>query len=88
MRVIPSTVPSFPQLSLPEELKQIVGLRNGIVLVTGPTGSGKSSTLAAIIDLINQQHSFHILTIDALRLPNDDSSPYSMLMFRLHAKLL
>ena len=64
MRVIPSTVPSFAELNLPEELQQIVGLRNGIVLVTGPTGSGKSSTLAAIIDLINKQHSFHILTIE------------------------
>jgi twitching motility protein PilT len=64
MRVIPSKVPSFDELGLPEELKQIVGLRNGIVLVTGPTGSGKSSTLAAIIDLINKQLSVHILTIE------------------------
>src|SRR5436190_17730559 len=54
MRVIPSKVPSFAELNLPAELQQIVGLRNGIVLVTGPTGSGKSSTLAAIIDLINK----------------------------------
>ena len=64
MRVIPSKVPSFEELSLPEELRQIVGVRNGIVLVTGPTGSGKSSTLAAIIDLINKQLSVHILTIE------------------------
>ena len=64
MRVIPNKVPSFAELNLPEELQQIIGLRNGIVLVTGPTGSGKSSTLAAIIDLINKQHSFHILTIE------------------------
>ena len=64
MRVIPSKVPDFEELNLPTELQQIVGLRNGIVLVTGPTGSGKSSTLAAIIDLINKQHSFHILTIE------------------------
>ena len=64
MRVIPSRVPSFAELSLPAELQHIVGLRNGIVLVTGPTGSGKSSTLAAIIDLINKQQSFHILTIE------------------------
>ena len=48
MRVIPSRVPSFEELHLPDELQQIVGLRNGIVLVTGPTGSGKSSTLAAV----------------------------------------
>jgi len=64
MRVIPSKVPSFDELNLPEELKQIVSVRNGIVLVTGPTGSGKSSTLAAIIDLINKQLSVHILTIE------------------------
>jgi twitching motility protein PilT len=64
MRVIPSSVPDFDSLNLPLELKAIVGLRNGIVLVTGPTGSGKSSTLAAIIDLINQQQAYHILTIE------------------------
>jgi twitching motility protein PilT len=64
MRVIPSKVPSFAELNLPAELQHISGLRNGIVLVTGPTGSGKSSTLAAIIDLINKQQSFHILTIE------------------------
>lgn len=64
MRVIPGKVPSFTELNLPEELQQIAGLRNGVVLVTGPTGSGKSSTLAAIIDLINRQQSYHILTIE------------------------
>jgi twitching motility protein PilT len=64
MRVIPGKVPSFNDLNLPAELQQIATLRNGIVLVTGPTGSGKSSTLAAIIDLINKQHSYHILTIE------------------------
>jgi twitching motility protein PilT len=64
MRVIPGKIPSFDDLKLPAELRNITGLRNGIVLVTGPTGSGKSSTLAAIIDLINKQHSYHILTIE------------------------
>jgi twitching motility protein PilT len=64
MRVIPSIIPDFAALHLPEELRQITRLRNGIVLVTGPTGSGKSSTLAAIIDLINLEHSYHILTIE------------------------
>ena len=64
MRVIPSKVPDFNALNLPEELRNIAELRNGIVLVTGPTGSGKSSTLAAIIDHINQQHHYHILTIE------------------------
>src|SRR6266404_2802731 len=64
MRVIPSKVPDFAELNLPAELQQIIALRNGIVLVTGPTGSGKSSTLAAIIDLINKQQSVHILTLE------------------------
>jgi twitching motility protein PilT len=64
MRVIPSNVPDFDVLKLPAELKAVGDLRNGIVLVTGPTGSGKSSTLAAIIDLINQMQAYHILTIE------------------------
>jgi twitching motility protein PilT len=64
MRVIPSVIPDFDALNLPEELKKIVGLRNGIVLVTGPTGSGKSSTLAAIIDRINKEQFYHVLTIE------------------------
>jgi twitching motility protein PilT len=64
MRVIPFNVPSFESLSLPAELARIVDLLNGIVLVTGPTGSGKSSTLAAIIDKINKEQSYHVLTIE------------------------
>jgi twitching motility protein PilT len=64
MRVIPGTVPDFESLNLPSELGKIVALRNGIVLVTGPTGSGKSSTLAAIIDKINKEQSYHVLTIE------------------------
>jgi twitching motility protein PilT len=64
MRVIPVTVTNFETLNLPAELRNIANLRNGIVLVTGPTGSGKSSTLAAIIDLINELQSYHILTIE------------------------
>jgi twitching motility protein PilT len=64
MRVIPGTVPDFESLNLPAELGKIVSLRNGIVLVTGPTGSGKSSTLAAIIDKINKEQSYHVLTIE------------------------
>jgi twitching motility protein PilT len=64
MRVIPGKIPDFETLSLPAELATIVGLRNGIVLVTGPTGSGKSSTLAAIIDKINKEQAYHVLTIE------------------------
>ncbi len=64
MRVIPDIIPSFEELRLPPNLAEIVELRNGIALVTGPTGSGKSSTLAAILDLMNQQRAIHILTIE------------------------
>ena len=64
MRVIPDNIPSFDDLKLPAVLQEIVELRNGIVLVTGPTGSGKSSTLAAIIDKMNQHKAYHILTIE------------------------
>ena len=64
MRVIPDNIPSFDDLRLPPTLQEIVELRNGIVLVTGPTGSGKSSTLAAIIDKMNQDKAYHILTIE------------------------
>ena len=64
MRVIPHGIPSFEDLHLPPELKNIANLKNGIVLVTGPTGSGKSSTLAAIVDLINSTRADHIVTIE------------------------
>jgi twitching motility protein PilT len=64
MRVIPDKIPSFEELKLPKVLEEIVHLRNGIVLVTGPTGSGKSSTLAAVLDQMNEQKAYHILTIE------------------------
>jgi twitching motility protein PilT len=64
MRVIAPKVPTLADLSLPASLSDIAALKNGIVLVTGPTGSGKSSTLAAIIDLINETRAEHIITIE------------------------
>jgi twitching motility protein PilT len=64
MRVIPVTIPTFDELGLPPALGAIVPLRNGIVLVTGPTGSGKSSTLAAIVDRMNAERPIHIVTIE------------------------
>ena len=64
MRVIPHEIPSFEALNIPEQLKEVCHIRNGIVLLTGPTGSGKSSTLAAIIDQINETKSYHIVTIE------------------------
>jgi twitching motility protein PilT len=64
MRVIPSVVPTFEGLHLPPQLNEIVHLRNGIALVTGPTGSGKSSTLAAIVNRMNEERAIPILTIE------------------------
>src|SRR5687768_9922054 len=64
LRVIPEGIPSLQQLKLPQELFNIPKLKNGIVLVTGPTGSGKSTTLAAIIHEINLNYAYHILTIE------------------------
>jgi len=64
MRLIPSEVPTFEQLGLPPVAEWLAGLRQGFVLVTGPTGSGKSTTLASIIDRINESRQAHILTIE------------------------
>jgi twitching motility protein PilT len=64
MRVIPQLIPTLADLNLPPQLAEIADLQNGIVLVTGPTGSGKSSTLAAVLDRINESHAYHILTIE------------------------
>ena len=64
MRVIAPGIPSMDDLGLPPVLGAMAELKNGIVLVTGPTGSGKSSTLAAIIDRINSTRADHILTIE------------------------
>ena len=64
MRVIPTDIPTLQSLYLPPQLAEIAELRNGIVLLTGPTGSGKSSTLAALIDLINEIKQYHIVAIE------------------------
>ena len=64
MRMIAHKIPSIKDLGLPAAIADIATLKNGIVLVTGPTGSGKSSTLAAIIDMINESRADHILTIE------------------------
>ncbi|HUP66459.1 MAG TPA: PilT/PilU family type 4a pilus ATPase [Thermoanaerobaculia bacterium] len=64
LRVIPEGIPSLESLGLPQELFAIPRLKNGVVLVTGPTGSGKSTTLAAIINQINLDFAYHILTIE------------------------
>jgi twitching motility protein PilT len=64
MRVIAAQIPTLADLGLPATVGDTATLKNGIVLVTGPTGSGKSSTLAAIINLINETRAEHILTIE------------------------
>src|SRR5712691_8079511 len=64
MRVVPPRPPRFEDFDLPPQLREIAELKNGVVLVTGPTGSGKSSTLAAIIGLINETKYYHIVTIE------------------------
>lgn len=64
MRVIPTKIPDLAALGLPSQLEEIAQLRDGIVLITGPRGSGKSSTLAALLDRINQQRVCHIITIE------------------------
>lgn len=63
-RIIPSSIPSLESFNLPPIFKEIASLQNGLVLLTGPTGSGKSTTLAAIIDYINATRFQHILTIE------------------------
>lgn len=64
LRVIPEGIPTLEALKLPRELFNVANLKNGIVLVTGPTGSGKSTTLAALVNEINQNHAYHIITIE------------------------
>lgn len=63
-RLIPSEILTADQLGLPESIRELSKLHKGLVLVTGPTGSGKSTTLAAIIDLANKTRNDHILTIE------------------------
>jgi twitching motility protein PilT len=64
LRVIPNKIPTVEELGLPPQLNEITTERNGIVLVTGPTGSGKSTTLAAIINKLNRDKHIHIITIE------------------------
>ncbi len=64
IRLIPAEIPRLEDLNLPEVLKDLIKKPNGLILVTGPTGSGKSTSLAAMIDLINEEKSLHIVTVE------------------------
>jgi twitching motility protein PilT len=64
MRVIPSTIPTIETLGLPPQISDITSLSNGLVVVSGPTASGKSYTLAALIDKLNREKAYHIITIE------------------------
>ncbi|HEX9724897.1 MAG TPA: PilT/PilU family type 4a pilus ATPase [Vicinamibacteria bacterium] len=64
LRVIPNKIPTVEELGIPKQLEEITRERNGIVLVTGPTGSGKSTTLAALINKMNHEKAIHIVTIE------------------------
>jgi twitching motility protein PilT len=64
MRVIPTAIPDFASLRLPLQLSDVTKLKDGIVLVAGPPGSGKSSTLAVLLDAINREKYYHIITVE------------------------
>ena len=64
LRPIPHEMPAFDTLGIPETIKSFTELRRGLVLVTGPTGSGKSTTLASLIDIINRTKPLHIVTVE------------------------
>lgn len=63
-RIIPSIIPDFKALNLPNILLKMCDVSNGLILVTGPTGSGKSTTLASLIDYLNQNEAGHIITLE------------------------
>jgi twitching motility protein PilT len=64
IRLIPLTIPSIEQLNLPSSLKDLVSQKQGLIIVTGPTGSGKSTTIASLIEHINETREAHIITIE------------------------
>lgn len=64
LRTIPFNVPSIEDLYLPPAIKDFTEIHNGLVLVTGPTGCGKSTTLASVLDFLNQNHQKHIITLE------------------------
>lgn len=65
LRMIPSTLLTLEQIGLPPSIKELLFKPRGLILVTGPTGSGKSTTLASMIDVINQERGVHVVTVEA-----------------------
>ena len=63
-RLIPENIRTITELGLPEQLSELIDVSEGLILVTGPTGSGKSTTLAALIHAINTRQQSHIITIE------------------------
>jgi twitching motility protein PilT len=77
MRMVNSAVPSFQDLGLPPILSQLASMQDGLVLITGPAGSGKSTTLAAVVDWINQNRRTHVVTIeDPIEYHHNDKTAY------------
>jgi len=64
LRPIPEEIPSLQELGLPDEMEKLAGMKQGLVLVTGPTGHGKTTTQAALIDLINNTRACHVITVE------------------------
>ncbi|WP_270638572.1 type IV pilus twitching motility protein PilT [Megamonas funiformis] len=64
IRLLPDKIPSLDKLGLPESIKLLADKKSGLIIVSGPTGSGKSTTIASIIDAINQKYNYHIITIE------------------------
>jgi twitching motility protein PilT len=63
-RIIPTKIMTLEQLGMPAPVHKLAAMESGLVLVTGPTGSGKSTTLAAIINLVNETRNYHVITIE------------------------
>ena len=64
IRLLMAQIPEFEDLGLPEVIKSLASAKNGIILVTGPTGSGKTTTMAAVVDYINKNEAKHVITIE------------------------
>src|SRR5213079_590109 len=64
LRLIQSTIPTFDEIGLPQSVRDLITLKQGLVLFCGPTGSGKSTSMATMVDAINAERACHIITIE------------------------